>query len=99
MRGTRRWVDELQRPLNERGERIAPLRGQCSAEYKAFHQRHRALLRESEAGAVSHSELATTTEELRRIADGLRDAGEREDAMYDVEFLGLLGLHGAGADR
>ena len=104
MRGVRRWVDELQRPVNERGERIAPLRGQCSAEYRAFHERHRALLRGSETGSVSATALATASEELRRIAGGLRDAGEREDAMYDVAFLesGAFGLHGAagaGAGR
>jgi hypothetical protein len=92
-------VDELQRPVNERGEWIAPLRGQCSAEYKAFHQRHRALLRGLEKGAVPPSALATASEELRRIAGGLRDAGEREDAMYDVAFLesGVVGPHGAAA--
>lgn len=96
MRGVRRWVDELQRPVNERGERIAPLRGQCSTEYKAFHERHRALLRRSETGAVPPSGLATATEELRRIAAGLRDAGEREDAMYDLAFLESLGALGSG---
>jgi hypothetical protein len=97
--GTRRWVDELQRPVNERGERIAPRRGRCSAEYQRFHERHRALLRSAEAGAVPPDLLFTSIEELRGLAGDLRDAGEREDATYAVAFLESFELFGAGAGR
>lgn len=94
MRGARRWVDELQRPVNERGERIAPRRGRCSTGYREFHERHRALLRDAEAGEVPSPVLAAAIDELGQLADGLSDAGEREDAMYDVAFLESLGALG-----
>lgn len=94
--GTRRWVDELQRPVNERGDRIAPRHGRCSPEYQALHTRQRALLRAAEAGAATAAELGAAIEDLRRCAAGLADAGEREEATYDVAFLESLGALGVG---
>jgi hypothetical protein len=94
VRGTRRWVDELQRPVNERGERISPRGGRCSAGYQEFHERHRGLLRAAEAGEVPPPVLAAAVDEFRQLAEGLGDAGEREDAMYDVAFLESLGALG-----